>query len=449
MLIILNEIKIILINLECVKTFRVINIFLWIFIVNQTLKSQASFTVNPIVCTDQTITLTASTGTFPATSFNWSVFPAGAVLSAPNASVTNLTFSATGMYTIVLMASTSSSVSYAVQNVTVNLSPNLTVSSSTDAICTGATATLTASGALSYSWSPAATLSSSTAANVVCNPAGSTTYVVTGSNNNGCAMTKTVSVEVYNIPPGIQVSATSISLCPGFTSTLSATGAQHYTWTSTSGATLYGSTVTLGICQYTVYGADNSKGYCAQMFMSSIIVAPPLNVTATKDKNVTCLNPDNPKYSLPVTLTATGASQYEWKPYVPGYMTYSLGASTIVSPTISTCYTVTGSTSICSGSAVICLSVVANCVGMKEEQQEDIFYIQTYDPVTENFKVQVTINEPTELSIINLSGQTIFKSETRKENIYHVPSSAFPAGIYVMQLTTPSGIVQRSKVIFK
>jgi hypothetical protein len=432
-----------------VKSLRALHIFVWIFFTTYTLTSQVSFTVDPVVCTDKTITLTANTGTFPATSFNWSVFPAGAVLSAPNSAVTNVTFGATGVYTIVLMVSNSSNVLFALNTVTVHLNPNLSVSQSTDVICTGSTANLAASGALSYSWSPAGTLSSSTSANVVCFPAGSTTYAVIGSNNNGCSMTKTLAVDVYNIPPNIPVSVSSISLCAGFTSTLSATGAQHFTWTTSSGAMYYGSTVTLGPVQYTVYAADNIKGYCAQFFQSWIILLPPLNIAVTKDKNVTCLDPKNPKYSLPVTLTATGAAQYEWKPYVPGYMTYSLGASTIVNPSVTTCYTVTGSTPICAGSAVICLSLVANCVGVSEEKQTDVFFVQTYDPVTEHFQVRVTIEEPVEVRIINLAGETVFADETRKENVFKISSSAFPSGIYIIQLNTPSGIVQRNKIIFR
>ncbi len=51
-------------------------------------------------------------------------------------------------------------------------------------ICAGNSIVLTASGATSYTWQPANTLSSSTGASVIATPPATTTYVVTGAINN-------------------------------------------------------------------------------------------------------------------------------------------------------------------------------------------------------------------------------------------------------------------------
>ncbi|MEO6671457.1 MAG: PKD domain-containing protein [Ferruginibacter sp.] len=70
-----------------------------------------------------------------------------------------------------------------------------------DTLCFGSSATLTASGAYRYEWSPSTGLSSTTAANVVATPAVTTNYRVIGFDEKHCFTdTAFVPVKVYNIP---------------------------------------------------------------------------------------------------------------------------------------------------------------------------------------------------------------------------------------------------------
>jgi hypothetical protein len=78
----------------------------------------------------------------------------------------------------------------------VNPNPTVTASTGTPNICWGDNATLTASGASTYVWAPASTLSSSTGASVVATPTVTTTYTVTGTSSAGCTGTATVTVTV-------------------------------------------------------------------------------------------------------------------------------------------------------------------------------------------------------------------------------------------------------------
>src|SRR5207248_2431461 len=64
--------------------------------------------------------------------------------------------------------------------VTVNPLPIVAINSVVDNICPGLSVTLTASGAVNYVWSPAASLSSSTGATVIATPSSATTYTVIG-----------------------------------------------------------------------------------------------------------------------------------------------------------------------------------------------------------------------------------------------------------------------------
>jgi len=82
---------------------------------------------------------------------------------------------------------------------TENALPNVTASSNV-AICDGENTILTASGASTYSWNNAGSLSSATGTPVTATPTTTTTYTVTGTDGNGCENTATVTVTVNPRP---------------------------------------------------------------------------------------------------------------------------------------------------------------------------------------------------------------------------------------------------------
>jgi hypothetical protein len=127
---------------------------------------------------------------------------------------------------------------------------NLTTSSSNSVLCEGQTATLTVSGATTYSWS-----GGSATASIAVSPSVTTNYLVTGTLN-GCPSTATVTqvVSVFTL----NASSSPTLLCEGETATLSASGALTYTWTGISS----GSGVAVNPSITTVYtlNANNSDG---------------------------------------------------------------------------------------------------------------------------------------------------------------------------------------------
>jgi hypothetical protein len=74
--------------------------------------------------------------------------------------------------------------------ITVNPNPTVTAAVSPTNICVGSVATLSTSGATSYSWNPGALAGASPTVS----PAASTIYTVTGTNAFGCVNSKTVSL---------------------------------------------------------------------------------------------------------------------------------------------------------------------------------------------------------------------------------------------------------------
>lgn len=118
-------------------------------------------------------------------------------------------------------------------NVTVNPLPNVSVNSAT--ICSGQTATLTASGATSYTWNTGATTNS-----IIDNPTTTTTYTVTGEDL-GCTNTATAQV-IVNPTPTSTIAVTD-AVSPGCnngsaTVTVSGgTGGYTYSWTAPASST--------------------------------------------------------------------------------------------------------------------------------------------------------------------------------------------------------------------
>jgi PKD repeat protein len=134
-----------------------------------------------------------------ATSYSWS-FPGG---NPATSTQTNpiVTFNTTGNYTISLTAYNGSFSNTYTQSITIYASPNVTISANPTNICSGSSATLTASGASSYTWSNG--LGSSNPVTVY--PTTSTTYNVTGTSN-GCTASTSAYINVFSTPQAPTIS---------------------------------------------------------------------------------------------------------------------------------------------------------------------------------------------------------------------------------------------------
>lgn len=240
--------------------------------------------------------------------------------------------------TIYTVTGSNGGVCAATRTVLVNVNtPTINVSSSSTLICTGNTATLTATGALSYTWMPIATTGSS----AVVSPTVNTTYTVSGINAAGCIGTRTITINVTNSPT-VVVASSSSSVCSGVSATLTASGATTYTWLP---GPLSGSTVVVTPTVNTTYTIIGSNGACTNTRTISISVLPTPTINATASPTILCAG------GL-TTLTATGATSYTWMPMAV------TGGTVVASPTITTIYTVTGTNGgICAGTRTVLVNV--------------------------------------------------------------------------------------------
>ncbi|HEX8515079.1 MAG TPA: gliding motility-associated C-terminal domain-containing protein [Bacteroidia bacterium] len=203
-------------------------------------------------------------------------------------------------------------------------------------VCPGTPTTLSASGASTYVWSPAATLSNPSIANPVATTNTTTTYTVTA--NVPCAPTQVDSITVNAVNSVIlNVDAGSnVSVCPGASTTLNATGATSYTW---SPATALSSTTIanpvsspMTTITYTVTGT----AACADPVSDVVTVTAANSVILTVDagEDITACP------GVPNVLTATGATNYTWSPATA--LSNTTGATTVSGATSTITYTVTG-----------------------------------------------------------------------------------------------------------
>jgi hypothetical protein len=203
-------------------------------------------------------------------------------------------------------------------------------------ICQGSGSTLTASGQVSYTWSPIL----SNAGSIVVTPTVNTTYTLQGTNSLGCVSTTVIAVNINTAVPSLSVTNTASVLCFGKPFTATASGANTYTWT---GGPINGiAFVPTATSDYTVTG-ENGCGTSTAAITVTVNTLP--NITASVSSPTVCNGSS-------VTLNGGGS--------VSGY-TWTSGAlnNTAFVPPASTQYTVTGSAANgCTATAIAGVTVL-------------------------------------------------------------------------------------------
>jgi len=199
-------------------------------------------------------------------------------------------------------------------------------------ICEGASTTLTANGGISYVWSPAAGLNTTTGSTVIANPSSTTTYTVTGTGSNGCENTDQITVNI-NPLPNIDAGSDEI-ICQGESINISATGGNNYSWSPATGLnTTSGNSVMstpTNTQTYTVTGTDANG--CSNSDQITITVNPLPTVNTIQDTAI-CEESS-------IMINAHGADTYVWSPSTG--LNTTVGATVEASPSNTQTYTVTG-----------------------------------------------------------------------------------------------------------
>lgn len=166
-----------------------------------------------ILCLGESTTLTAAGGT----NYAWSNGSSSSNITVTPASTTTYTVTVTNQYGCTSATS-----------VTVTVHPlPVVVISGNNALCTGTSSQLTASGGVSYEWSTGASTAS-----IMINPGLTTTYTVTVTDINGCTATGSRMATVYGLP-NAQITGVK-KVCQGSSATLTASGGIVFQWSTGS-----------------------------------------------------------------------------------------------------------------------------------------------------------------------------------------------------------------------
>ena len=386
-----------------------------------------TLTVNPI----PTVTVAASSSTLcsgtsasltatGATTYTW--LPAGG-----SSSVAVVSPAATTVYTVTgtaLGCSNTQTVSLAV-----TATPTVAASVSPTVICAGATVSLTASGATTYTWMP----NSSTSGTTTAAPTVSTTYTVSGTSA-GCTNTRTVSVTVNDVPTlTVTANPSGGALCTsGATATLTAAGTSTaYAW-STGANT---ANITVAPSATTVYTVTGTNSCGTATASTTVAVATTPTISATTSSTLICIN-----NSVVLTANATPGVTYSWNT--------GANTSTIsVTPTVTTTYTVTG-TNACGTATATIVQNVSTCIGINE--LANISDINIYpNPASDYVSIAIPAYLASESTIVEVTdalGKLVMK-EALSRDVTTFKITKLEEGVYFFKVITNNQTIKVGKVV--
>ena len=285
------------------ETFGCTGINTVVVTVNQTPTVTAN-AINSVICSGNSTTLNGG----GASSYTWTGSVANGIAFFPTS---------TASYTVT-GTSAQGCINTAVQTITVNNTPTLSINNAI--ICAGTSTALIATGATNYTWSTGANTQSISIA-----PSSSTIYTVTGETS-GCTRTNTIIVTV-NQTPTVTANATNSVICSGNSTILNGGGASAYIWSGgvTNGIAFSPTSTVI----YTVIGTS-AQG-CTNTAVQTVTVksAPTLTV-----------NNASVCQGASIVLSALGATNYTWS---TGATTSTISPSTVATSV----YTVTGESNGC------------------------------------------------------------------------------------------------------
>ncbi|MBX3164262.1 MAG: T9SS type A sorting domain-containing protein [Bacteroidetes bacterium] len=294
-------------------------------------------------------------------------------------------------------------------------------------VCLGASVTQTAGGGSNYTWS-----NGDTGDIAILLPSETSTFTLTDIDGNLCVTTKTFVITVMNPPVlGIDILSannnTTAVICEGISVTLTGTGANSYTWStgSMSHTLLVEPSVTTS---YTVVGTGTNVCMKEETVEITVNGLPAVGIKTTA---VICKGES-------VVLSGTGASTYTWS-------TGSTLLTTLVSPSVTTTYSVTGmSAEGCLNSATHTQTVDA-CVGIDKLKGGNVDLKVYPNPTNGEIFFEGNFETETKVLITNLIGQQVMISDLNDvKNTVRIENGK---GIYFYQIISGGKQTVSGKII--
>lgn len=355
--------------------------------------------LNQAICPGDTALI--GTVALAGVSYSWS--PA-AFLSNPQSSSTRAFPNVSTIYTLTAVNAQGNCTRTATVQVSMLSSPVVNAGNSST-ICAGDSAAIGTAplAGYIYSWSPAAGLSSASAANPKASPAGTTIFTLSVHNSSGCTGSGTVQVTL--IPnPALSLSS-SQTICPGDTAIIGTTASAgiSYSWSPASHLSSPQSASTQAFPNTsTIYTltAVNATGNCSRTATVQVLVLN--NLVANTGSSKTICEGD----SVMIGTAPVSGLNYSWTPQ--GSLSSASVSDPIAFPAYTTTYTLTvNSTSgNCAETASVLVTVVT-CDTLSSITIPNVF-TPNGDGVNDHFKISAS-GLSIHCSIYNRWGQKLYE----------------------------------------
>lgn len=360
-------------------------------------------TMNPIAgasvaCSSpsSSLSFTASASNGP-TSYSWSVASPtpGVIITNSASSVASVSFPySNGTYTLYCLAingfGSSATTSFVV---TVFETPSVSFSGAST-FCQGSSTNLSASSTIlaasptiSYNWSPGIGLNTTVGSNVIANPSIPITYTVTAVKGI-CSNSSQITISPLNSPT-ITTLVTYSVICFGDTTTLTAFGANTYTWTNGVVNGVFFSPNATNVYYVSGTGANG----CTSTKSVTVTVNPLPTFTASSSASLIC----NGSTAI-ITIVGTAVS----------YSYNSVPTATLfaISPTTTTSYFINAINAFGCKKSTSYVQNVSPCTGLENYNNSSNIYFNVY-PNPSNGFFNIKSNSKESIKIINELGQII------------------------------------------
>jgi hypothetical protein len=252
-------------------------------------------------------------------------------------------------------------------------------------------------------------------------------YSVSGTSTAGC-ISQTSAIASISVNPNPTVTVLNGSICIGDSFTISPSGAN--TFTVSGGNTVVSPTTTTS---YSVSGTNTTGCISTTPAIATITVYTLPIISASVSTSLICIGQQ-------ATLSAVGAMNYSWTPNIP--------LNSIVSPTLTTTYSVTGyDANNCSNTSAITLSVDA-CTGLYGKNDPLVNKILVV-PNPSNGLFTILMNstlEETSVDVFDETGKFIFSKKINDHNT-NVDLRNYANGLYYLKLM--NGTKKETIIIIK
>ena len=373
---------------------------------------------NPILsnlnsCSGQTVGLIYTSNGLPTT-WQWTV--SGTSTNTFATQNPTYVFNTAGVYTISLLATSATSLSCA-STVTLNIGslPTLNIFAPPAGICPNSNGTLSASGATTYYWLPGGY----NGASQIVSPLSNTTYTVIGSNGS-CSNS---AVTTLSIVTAINISAMASNsmLCSGETATLTASGANTYTFEP---GTITSNPAIISPYSSTTYTITGSLGSCQSNGFQTIAVNPAFSTSLVVSSESVCIGQTT-------YFAGSNANNYTVN---PGNITNN---PAVVAPTVSTNYSIHYTNNYCAQDTSIFISVdLCNYTGITKLNAQTSFGIY---PNPAHTHVFIDLHKASGLlNIYNSLGEKVFSESLEDKTNLILQVEDWKRGIYFVRAQNES-----------